>query len=233
MASLSYTERRACEERKWLKRLKEEEPLSTALDRNLTERFLDLLQKLAEPDLRAAELGFGRGEVTHWLCKRGVAVDAVEIAANAIKYFRKRYGEPEGVRLYRENLPLTELSTGGYDLVICRDQIGSYSPGDQRLLLSEIAKLAAPSGYVVISTALDFRTEGALLRLEEVIKTEITPIEWHFSHHSYYERSFGRLNWNWLKGREEPINLLEALCRLFSHVSGISHVTLIGKRQTL
>lgn len=178
---------RAQMERQWLRHPEIFNPDRTVLERTRILRSWRLIQSLLiKPDLQAADLGFGWGVLTRRLANAGVKVDAFDAAAQALEHFADQ--PLAKVQLIRGVIPHAPLADQNYDLVICTELIATLHPHDQRLLISELYRITKPNGHIVLSTALDINSDGALEQLAKLIDTELMAEQWVFSYHTYYLR---------------------------------------------
>ncbi len=177
-------EARAIFERRWLREPKKFDPARSAREQQRISRTWHLLKPLIkDSELTAIDLGFGWGVLTRQMRNEGAVVHALDIAENALKHFRDM-GE-SNVTLIREALPMTTLPDGAYDIAVCTDVVAELHSNDQRLLMSELYRILKPEGRLVMSTSLDYRTDGALERFAQLVDTEFEVLEWEVSHHAY------------------------------------------------
>ncbi|SCA63492.1 hypothetical protein SCG7086_AS_00210 [Chlamydiales bacterium SCGC AG-110-P3] len=175
---------RARMERYWLHKEKALTFEPNAIDTLRIGRIKTTIKEAAEDTLKGsiiADLGCGDCNLARHLGSKGAIVHASDIATNALGLAR-RY-EMKNISLSVECLPETSLSSATYDCVICADVIADLDSTDYRLLISEIARLVTHDGSVVISTALDLSTEGALQRFLALLQTEIEVNSIVLSHH--------------------------------------------------
>lgn len=188
-SSLHPEAARAKFERLWLLNPEQFNPERCALERLRVQRTWEVLKALLPVEaFKATDLGFGWGTLTRQLQEKGAQVDAVDIAGLALAHYEKM--APSSARLLREAVPHTSLLDSVYDVVLCTELIAELSPGEQRLLISEMYRLVKPEGYVVFSSALDIDSDGALNRLITLAETELSIEELHLSYHSDYLRLF-------------------------------------------
>lgn len=228
-------------EREWLLYPESFDPGRNAIERERIDRTWKLIKPLMEvPELQAADLGFGWGVLTRKMQGRGGLVDAVDIAENALKHFTAR--EPCAVNLSCDGLPRSSLADDRYDLVVCTDLIAELETNDQRLLISELYRILKPSGFLVCSTSLDYRTDGALERFAALIDTEFEVIEWEVSHHAYalklinLFKALGLLfkPLKRLVQNSRTFTLfLESICRAISPDRGVSHAICVAKLKSI
>lgn len=174
-------------ERLWLLKPEQFDSSRNCMERERLERTYRLIiDHLHVNGQRIVDLGCGDGALVKRLKEAGGNIQAVDIAANALKRLQK--SESQGLEIIQDALPETSLPDNSYDLVISTDVIAELNTPDYRLFFAELARLVKPTGYVVCSTPLDINSEDALQRLEELAHTEFHIIRWVYSYHALYQR---------------------------------------------
>lgn len=224
---------RAKFERQWLLNPEQFNPSKDCLKMEQFERTWDVIQPYLKEDQHAVDLGFGWGESLIKLSEKGVKVDAVETSGNAIKNFRNRHPDLQGIQFFQATLPETNLEDGKYDLVLCADLIAELHPYDQRILISELARLVKTEGYVFISTPFDTKTEGAWEKFAQLCGTEFLIKEWHFGYHSYYLRLKKILGNRSFLDSQKSVNALERVNKFLNPEDGISHAIYVCQKKPL
>jgi 2-polyprenyl-3-methyl-5-hydroxy-6-metoxy-1,4-benzoquinol methylase len=181
---------------------------------------------------KAVDLGAGYGEHTKLLHERGIHVDAVDISENALNQLRFL---PESQRIHAY-IPYTPLQDGHYDLVLALDLLAHIPQDEQRLCVSEIARLASSDGIIMLSTDLDIYTDEALAKFLYLAGTEIQIHEVHLFHHGIAIRLidlFGHFPslQKWLSKKVRLADFLEKIAKFYQTESEASSVIICGKKK--
>lgn len=161
------------------------DPARNNMEKERIDRTWDLITSVMDPaGKHVADLGCGAGMLAKHLAEAGAQVDAVDIAKKPLEQLEAT----NNVRISQSSLPKTLLNDDAYDLVLCSDVIAHLHPNHFRLLMSEMARLVKPEGYIICSTPLAVQTDGAFERFEALAETEFTLEQWTFSHHLFYLR---------------------------------------------
>lgn len=189
-----------------------------------------LLEKLS--CTRAVDLGSGYGEHTKRLHERGIHVDAVDVSEKALN----RLGFlPDSQRIHAY-IPYTPLQDGHYDLVLALDLLAHIPQDEQRLCISEIARLASSEGIIMLSTDLDIYTDEALAKFLYLAGTEIQIHEVHLFHHGLALRFIDLFGYfpsfqKWLTKKEHLADYLEKIAKFYQTESEASSVIVWGKKK--
>jgi SAM-dependent methyltransferase len=132
---------------------------AVAPDLELRERFL--LGEVHRGD-RALDLGSGDGHFTHALSRAGADVVGLDVAQAALRRARSRYPKLDFV-LGEIDGPLP-LADNAFDLVWASEVIEHV--GDTARWLSEVRRVLAPSGRLLLSTPSHGRLRLAALGIE-------------------------------------------------------------------
>lgn len=174
-------------ERLWLVDPNQFDPERNAMQQERLERTWHLLNKFVDLNgKRVVDLGCGSGVFTRRMRDAGARIDAIDIAENALKLFRKQGSDH--INLKQEAMPVTSLPDHAYDVVVCLDVLAELPPQDYRLFFSELARLVKQDGYVLASTPIDIFSEGGVERLKDFIATEFTLLCFVPSYHAFYIR---------------------------------------------
>jgi 2-polyprenyl-3-methyl-5-hydroxy-6-metoxy-1,4-benzoquinol methylase len=168
-------------DRQWQLDPQQFDPERNCLERERLLRTLALLPESLD-HLKAVDLGSGMGVLSKKLRDRGAAVDAVDIAKKALDALK----EEIKIRPIADYVPKTKLEDETYDLVLCTDLIAHLPENAYRLLFSELARIIKPSGTLICSTPLDYRSEDALQRFAALAESEFDLEHWIFSYHLFY-----------------------------------------------
>ena len=109
---------------------------------------------------RALDLACGRGTVAVWLAARGLAVDAVDVSAEALRRgaeLAEREGVPVAWRHADLDAGLPDGHGGPYDVVVCqrfRD----------RALYPRLVELLAPGALLVVTVLSEVGDAGGAFR---------------------------------------------------------------------
>lgn len=161
------------------------DPERNCMEKERIDRTWELITSVIDPaGKRIADLGCGSGVLIKQLVKAGAQVDAVDIAKRPLEQLKSI----DQVHTSESCLPKTLLDDDAYDLVLCTDVIAHLHSNHFRLLMSEMARLMKPEGYVICSTPLDIQSDGAFARFEALAETEFTIEQWIFSYHLFYLR---------------------------------------------
>jgi 2-polyprenyl-3-methyl-5-hydroxy-6-metoxy-1,4-benzoquinol methylase len=159
-------------ERLWLLQPEKFDPTRSFAQTERLERTWQLLLEFFDPKgKKVVDLGCGMGFFSDKLFQAQAQVDAVDVAANALKQVKVRF--PSLIHLYHDYVPKTTLNDAAYDLVCAMDIIAYMHPNEFRLFFSELARLVKTDGYVICSTPLDIRTEDPLASFMELAQTEL------------------------------------------------------------
>lgn len=195
-------------ERMWLIFPEQFNPLRNAMERERMERIWNLLTENIPldvfPTLKILDIGCGSGEFSRRLKQTGAHVEALDIAENALKEFKKK-GDL-GITLHCEAMPFTKIPDRSYDIILCSEVIGFIPQEDYRLFFAEIARILRPQGCVLCSTAIDMQTEEGVERLLELAQTELIIIEETKSYHSFYLKlkTFLKTPRSFVEGGNDP-----------------------------
>jgi len=111
---------------------------------------LDLAGPLA--GRRVLDLGCGRGEVL-WHCgERGAHVLGLDFAPDALRLARETLGERAPATLLRGDATRLPLADGSLDLVLALDLVEHLHPPELARLYSEVYRVLAPGGRLVVHT---------------------------------------------------------------------------------
>jgi SAM-dependent methyltransferase len=124
---------------------------SAFLFERMTARTLELAR--AAPGRRILDLASGFGQDAAALAARGAFAVAAEPSARMVALARQARGEgaarqPCAVRCWADGLP---FATGSFDAVLCKGALDHFDWPEQAL--SEMARVARPSGTVVLAIA--------------------------------------------------------------------------------
>ncbi len=133
------------------------------------ERTWQLVEKNIPTDLKTLDIGAG----DRLLTDRFPNVTAVDIAP--LK--NCQYGL----------FPYLDYPDGSFQCLILADLIAELPQALHRLALSEAARLLEPKGYLICSTPLDRKSEGAVAQFCQLINTEFEIMASHKSY-PYFER---------------------------------------------
>lgn len=145
------------------------------------ERIARTLSLVPPSRARVADLGCGSGYFSKKLSGQGAAVDAVDIAKTPLNALTGT-----NIRPIQDYLPRTNLGDEQYDLVFCTELIAYLPENEFRLLFSELARIIKPTGTLICSSPLDYRSEDALQRLASLAESEFTIDQWKISYHLFY-----------------------------------------------
>ncbi|MFA6915219.1 MAG: class I SAM-dependent methyltransferase [Parachlamydiales bacterium] len=178
-------ERTAYYEKTWRNTPERFDNSQCSIHRNRFKRLTGLIEDLGDiSQKKAVDLGCGSGEISLWLCKKGMQVDAVDIASIPLE--KLRAVKPDNLNLLQDYVPFTKLDDDTYDLVICNDLIGDLHPNEYRMLISELARIVKSTGRVICSTPLDLNSEDPLDRFVQLIDTEFEVENESYANDSLY-----------------------------------------------
>ena len=197
-------------------------PLRNCMERERIERTWNFLTDHIDPNgKRVVDLGSGLGIFAVKLSDAGAHVDAVDVSKLALSQL------PEGVNGVHDCMPSTKLSDDAYDVVASLDLIAHLPIRDHRLYMAELSRLVKRDGFVICSTPLDFRTEGAVELFLQLAETEFEIEKIMISYHALYHR-FHRIF-----PQKSVMYFLERFSRFWWDQRGASHIIFIGKRRSL
>jgi len=174
-------------ERLWLINPEQFDPMRNTLEQQRIERTWNLITKHIDLKKKLiADLGCGFGCLSQRASLQGGIVDAVDISSNALKRLKEK--NIDNLTPIQTYVPKTFLQDDHYDVVISTELIGFLPKQEDRLYFAEIARLVKSEGYVICSTSLDIRTEGALQKFASLAETEFQIIDWQISHHAFFIR---------------------------------------------
>lgn len=181
---------------------------------------------------RAVDLGSGFGGHANRLHERGIHVDAVDVSEKAL---RQLTCLPDSQRI-QAYIPYTPLQDGHYDLVLGLDLLAHIPQEEQRLCVSEIARLASPEGIIMLSTDLDIYTDEALAKFLYLAGTEIQIDGVHLFHHGLAIRCIDLFSYfpsvqKWLSGCGRLADYLEKVAKLYQTESEASGMIVWGKKK--
>lgn len=216
----------------WQRNPKQFDPERNVMEKERIDRTGDLIQRDLH-DKRVADLGCGTGALARRLANAGARVDAVDIAKKPLEALEGI----DNIQTSQSSLPKTLLEDDAYDLVLCTDVIAHLHPHLFRLLMSEMARLVKPDGYVVCSTPLEVQSEGAFERFAALAETEFDTEAWILSHHLFHLRlrnffeapnRFVRASGE-EKYREEALSKRRSLGRLWFKLNSTKPLALIWR----
>lgn len=219
-------------DQKWKEDPAQFSAMRSARSRLLFERAKQLIAKMRVQ--KVCELGSGSGDLTKFLQERGLQVDAVDISPLALNTLSSL---PENQKVHAY-VPYTPLPDRHYDLVLAFDLIAELPKDEQRLCISECARLLKPEGMVLLSTSLDIYSVDALPRLLYLVTTEFTVEEMIFSHHSFQIKLLNGTSLlpplkNWLKQSDKLLKVCENISSFFEEPKDASHVIVMGRKKPL
>lgn len=219
-------------DQKWREDPTQFSQMRSARSRLLFERAKQLIAKTRIQ--KVCELGSGCGALTKFLQKSGLQVDAVDISTLALNTL-SFLPDTQKVHAY---VPYTPLPDRHYDLVLALDLIAELPKDEQRLCISECARLLKPEGHVLLSTPLDIYSEDPLPRFLYLVTTEFTVEEMIFSHHSLQIKLLNGASLlpplkNWLKQSEQLLSVCEKISSFLEEPKDASHVIVMGKKKPL
>ncbi len=174
-------------DRQWLENPRQFDPERNCIEKERLKRTWELLLKHTSiKGKRAVDLGCGGGVFAQMLAAAGASVDAVDISSNALKVVTKY--ESDKITTVQDMMPNTRLDDDSYDIVISTELLGYLPRGERRLYFAELSRLVKADGFVISSTSFDIDTEDALQTFWALVETEFHPIEWVFSHHTFFIR---------------------------------------------
>ncbi len=174
-------------DRLWLVDAESMNPLRNCMERERLDRTVRLAKShVALDHKRVVDLGCAAGVMTRMLRDEDTQIDAVDISGNALKKLKEQ--DMTNILPVQDYVPMTTLKDDAYDLVVCTELIADLKPQEYRLLISELARLVKPEGYVVCSTAVDINSEDALQKFRDLAETELQIDEWVVSYHRLYIR---------------------------------------------
>ncbi len=172
-------------ERLWHQDVQQFNPERDCMQRQRVQRTIEALRtRTSLTGLKAVDLGCGGGVISRLLRDGGAAIDAVDVATNALQLLKS--ADMQHITPIHDCLPNTRLADNAYDLVVCTEVIG-YLPADEyRLLFAELARLVKADGLVACSTGLDIDTDDALERFAALGETEFIIDQWVLSYHRLF-----------------------------------------------
>lgn len=181
---------------------------------------------------RAVDLAAGYGMHTKLLHERGVFVDAVDISSKALN---RMTFLPESQRI-QAYIPYTPIPDGSYDLVLALDLLAHIPQDEQRLCVSEIARLSASDAKIIVSTELDIYTEEALAKFLYLVGTEFQIDQVHLFHHGLAIRMIDALKYlpplqKWISKQKKLANCLERIAQFYQTESDASGVVVVGRKK--
>lgn len=188
-ASARWQENALRMEREWEQDPSQFAPEKTAIGRQRIKRTWEVILGSCCPlPEKGLDMGCGEGVFGRRLQAAGLKITMADIAKKALTPF-----DPQKFEVVQEALPKTSFPDDSFGLVVCTDVIAYLFPQDFRLALSELSRILQRDGYIVCSTPLDFRNEGALEQFISLVETEFKPIAWVFSYHALYLRCLSML----------------------------------------
>lgn len=181
---------------------------------------------------RAVDLAAGYGLHTKMLHERGIHVDAVDIAEAPLN----RMDFLPSTQRIQAYIPYTPLQDGDYDLVLALDLLAHIPQDEQRLCVSEIARLCAPNGTIILSTDLDIYTDDALSKFLYLTGTELAIDQVHLFHNGLAVRLIDFFHFapnlqKWLSKREKMADYLEKIAQFYQTESDASGVVVVGRKK--
>lgn len=169
----------------WLENPLQFDPNRNSIERERIELTLDLIKRhLGNLEgKKGVDLGCGWGELTKKLASSGMHMDAVDISTKALE--RLKNSGVNNITFRQDLIPHTLLNDDHYDLVLSTELIGYLPKEERRLYISELSRLVKPDGKVVCSTAIDIYSSDAVETFTELVETEVEPLEWIASYHTY------------------------------------------------
>jgi 2-polyprenyl-3-methyl-5-hydroxy-6-metoxy-1,4-benzoquinol methylase len=228
--TLRQQETRARLEREWLIDPKQGDLDRSVTDQQRIDRILEMVNHCSGNELSnklIIDLGCGSGALARRLRQAGANVHAVDGSENALKEFRKR--GCDGIDIRVEVLPETSLPDKTYDIVVCADVVAELDVRDHRLLMSELARIVKPDGWVVCATPVDVHSEDAVQRFKSLFATEFDLLGGSYSYHRL------ALRWGeWIpliKRSGWCVRQLERLSQSLWQQEAISDLILVGQRR--
>lgn len=120
-------------ERLWHQDVQQFNPERDCMQRQRVQRTIEALRtRTSLTGLKAVDLGCGGGVISRLLRDGGAAIDAVDVATNALQLLKS--ADMQHITPIHDCLPNTRLADNAYDLVVCTEVIG-YLPADEYRLL--------------------------------------------------------------------------------------------------
>jgi 2-polyprenyl-3-methyl-5-hydroxy-6-metoxy-1,4-benzoquinol methylase len=174
-------------ERLWLLDPEQFNPLRNCMQRERLERTWNLLTYHTQLEKKKiVDLGCGSGVFSRRMRDGGGIIEAVDIAENALKYFR--VDDEHSIQTHRDAMPETNLPDENYDIVSAMDLIAELPVEDYRLFFAELARIIKPSGWLLCSSPIDIYTEGGVDKLINLAQTEFDIEEVKKSYHALHLR---------------------------------------------
>lgn len=216
-------------DRLWL-----QEPERFAFEKIARERIrfhhtIQLISETVNPsDKKAVDLGCGSGILSRKLRDKGAHVTAVDISKNALKRLKEK--DSHQIETVQGYAPKTSLPDNHFTIVMATELIAYLTPKEQRILISEMARLITKDGYMICSTLLDIESEDALQRFADLIATEFTVEKWVFSHHFLQIKFYNFFKapsrffkaWKNKKYREKSLAKRHSLAKLWFKINSAS-----------
>lgn len=192
-------------ERLWLLDPERFNPLRHCMQRECLERSWQLLIKHMNLVYKqVVDIGCGAGVFSRRLRDAGAHVEALDIAENALKHFRKI--DADHIHLKQGAIPITPLPDHAYDGIICTELIAELPQEDYRLFFAELARLIKTSGYLICSSSIDIDSVGGVERLLKLAQTEFNILDATASYHALYLRlkRFLTVPSRWIQAWKSP-----------------------------
>jgi 2-polyprenyl-3-methyl-5-hydroxy-6-metoxy-1,4-benzoquinol methylase len=144
----------------------------SALDKHRIKITEEFIRPLLKPSMKIVDLGCGDGKLLENIASEEWQITAVDAATNALKLVEEK--ALPGVTTQIELLPCSRLPDKGYDLVLCCNMLAELEKEEHRLMVSELVRLVADGGTIVVTSALDTGTNRAAEILAGLLSTEMT-----------------------------------------------------------
>lgn len=197
------------------------DPLASLTSRKRFDFECEVLSQL--PCQRTVDLASGFGLHAKLLHERGFHVDAVDIALPALNRL-DFLPEEQRIQAY---IPYTPLPDSHYDLVLALDLLAHIPQDEQRLCISEIARLTSSTGTILLSTDLDIYTDDALSKFLYLVGTEVHIEKVHLFHHGLAIRLKDLFGFVPLK----VADFLEKVAQFYQTESDASGVVVVGRKK--
>lgn len=111
----------------------------------------DLLRLLPWiPHLHVCDIGFGSGELTHFLAEYGFQVTALDVDKSCVEQAQRRYDHPNTTWLHQD-IRGFRMHRDTYGLILCLNVFPFIPNGERARIIGRLKSALKPGGFLILS----------------------------------------------------------------------------------